>query len=286
MSEQEGWDLDAALYDEHWQPVLDAATQRFLARLDPLVRAWRVAALDGGATDVPSVLDLGTGSGALLVAAAQRWPGLRYVGLDQSAGMVARAVARATAAGLPGDGPALRWMTADAASVPLPDASVRLVVSSFVLQLVPDRRRVLDEVRRLLQPDGWLAFVTWMAADELTDADIEFDEAVIDLGIEERDPDERAPCAGDFESAEQAGVELAEAGFGDVALESDEIVHRWTRDGYLDFKEAWDERELFETLGRTQRDHLVARVRERWEPLPDDAFEFRAPLVSVLARRR
>ena len=62
-------------------------------------------------------------------------------------------------------------------------------------------------------------------------------------------------------------------------------MHGWTRDGFLAFKEAWDERDLFESLGRTQRDHLVARVRERWAALPDAAFEFRAPLVSALARR-
>jgi ubiquinone/menaquinone biosynthesis C-methylase UbiE len=249
------------------------------------VRPWRDAVGASGGADAPSILDLGTGSGALLVAAAQRWPGLRYTGLDASASMVARAVERATAAGLPGTGPALRWMTADAASLPLPDRSIRLVISSFVLQLVPDRPRVLGEVRRILEPGGWLAFVTWVVGDELTDADIEFDEAVIELGIEERDPDERSPSAGDFEDLEQARGELDEAGFVDVELEPDAIVHRWSPGDYLAFKQAWDERELFESLGRSQRDHLVARVRERWASLPSDAFEFRAPLVSALARR-
>jgi SAM-dependent methyltransferase len=281
-------DVDAALYDEHWQPVLDAATHRLLDRLEPVVAPWSREAMTVGTADparIPAILDLGTGTGALVVAAAQRWPGLRYRGLDVSPGMLSRAVDRASAAGLPGDGPALRWLTADAASVPLPDAAVRLAISSFVLQLVEDRRRVLAEVRRVLEPGGWLGFVTWLAGDELSDADRELDEAVIDLAIEERDPLERAPAAGDFESAEQAGDELAAAGFVDIALEPDVIVHTWTRDGYLAFKEAWDEHELFGSLGRAQRDHLVARVRERWAALPDDAFTFRAPLVSVLARK-
>ena len=280
-------DLDAALYDEHWQPVLDAATHRLLDRLDPVVAGWRLEsadALSGDPTRIPSVLDLGTGTGALLVAAASRWPGLRYSGLDVSAGMVARAVDRAAGAGLPADGPALRWLTSDATSLPVPDGSVRLVMSSFVLQLVGDRGRVLGEVRRVLEPGGWLAFVTWLVSDDMSDADHEFDEAVLDLEIDERDPDDRAPAAGDFESVEQAGTELANAGFVDIALEPDTIVHTWTRDGYLTFKEGWDERELFESLGRTRRAHLVARVRERWATLPDDAFSFRAPLVSALAR--
>lgn len=280
-------DLDAALYDEHWQPVLEAATHRLLDRLDPLVAGWQVEAADTLRTDptrIPSVLDLGTGTGALLVAAARRWPGLRYSGLDVSAGMVARAVDRAAGAGLPADGPALRWLTSDAASLPVPDGSVRLVMSSFVLQLVGDRERVLREVKRVLEPGGWLAFVTWLVSDDLSDADHEFDEAVLDLDIDERDPDDRAPAAGDFESVEQAGAELASAGFVDIALEHDTIVHTWTRDSYLTFKEAWDERELFESLGRSRRDHLIARVRERWAALPDGAFAFRAPLVSALAR--
>jgi ubiquinone/menaquinone biosynthesis C-methylase UbiE len=281
-------DLDAALYDEHWQPVLDAATHRLLDRLEPVVSGWLTDAVHlarGDPSGVPSVLDLGTGTGALLVAAARRWPGLRYSGLDVSPGMVGRAVERATAAGLPGDGPALRWLSSDAASVPLPDRSVRLVMSSFVLQLVGDRARVLAEVMRVLERGGWLAFVTWIVGDELSDADHEFDEAVLDLDIEERDPDDRAPAAGDFESVEQARDELRVAGFVDVAVEPDTIAHAWTREGYLAFKQAWDERELFESLGRTRRGHLLARVRERWAALPDDAFTFRAPLVSALARR-
>jgi SAM-dependent methyltransferase len=279
-------DLDAARYDAHWQPVLDAAARRLIDRLDPVVGPWRDAlASTAGPSAIPSVLDLGTGTGALLVAAAGRWPGLRYIGLDVSAGMVGRAVERATAADLPGDGPALRWLTADARSLPLADASVRLVMSSFVLQLVDDRRRVLDEIRRVLEPGGWLGFVTWLAGDELSDADHAFDEAVLDLGIEERDPDEREPAAGDFESIEHAADELTAAGYADIDVARDLIVHAWTRDGYLAFKEAWDERELFESLGRTQRDHLVVRIRERWDGLPDDAFSFRAPLVSALARK-
>lgn len=137
----------------------------------------------------------------------------------------------------------------------------------------------------MLEPGGWLGFVTWLAGDELGDADRAFDEAVLDLDIDERDPDDRAPAAGDFESVEQAGDELKVAGFTDIAVEPDVIVHAWTRDGYLGFKEAWDERELFESLGRSCRDHLVVRVRERWDELPDDAFTFRAPLVSALARK-
>src|SRR6188472_1528551 len=107
-------DRDAVLYDEHWQPVLDAATRRLLDRLEPIVSPWRdeaEATAGGDPSRVATILDLGTGTGALLVGAATRWPGLRYMGLDASSEMVERAVERATEAGSPGRGPAIRWLT-------------------------------------------------------------------------------------------------------------------------------------------------------------------------------
>ncbi|CAN5649745.1 hypothetical protein BH23CHL8_BH23CHL8_16040 [soil metagenome] len=281
-------DLDAELYDRYWQPVLDRSMGRFLDRVDgelgpPTAEAGaRPADVRPG----PLVVDVGTGTGALLVAAAARWRGARFIGLDPASGMLERARIRASAAGLPEVDDAIRWLNAVADSVPLGDGSVDRVVSSFVLQLVPDRPQALRELARILRPGGVLAFVTWMVSDMRIEPDDELDEAVLELDIDERVPEPPAASAGDYESVEQAAADLRAAGFDRPGVAADELTYTWTRDSYLAFKVDFDEPTLFESLDPEMRARLVARIRERWARLPDEAFVLRAPLLSALAWRR
>ena len=44
----------------------------------------------------------------------------------------------------------------DAEAIPLPDASVDVVTTNGVLNLVPDKGRAMREIARVLRPDGWL----------------------------------------------------------------------------------------------------------------------------------
>ena len=77
------------------------------------------------------------------------------------------------------------WIVADAAAMPLADASVDVILCAFMLQLASDRRAVLREVGRVLRPGGWLGIVTWLADELALAPDLEFDEAVYDLGLED-----------------------------------------------------------------------------------------------------
>jgi ubiquinone/menaquinone biosynthesis C-methylase UbiE len=280
-------DRDAELYDRYWQPVLEPALGRLLERMDGWLDALGAGRGErpAGQPPDPLVIDVGTGTGALLVAAAARWPGARFVGLDPAPGMLRRARLRASAAGLADTEETLRWVAGTADAMPLEDGSVDRAVSSFVLQLVPDRPRVLRELARILRPGGGLAFVTWMAPDMRIEPDDELDEAVLELGIEEREPDPPSATAGDYESAEQAEEELREAGFGSPSVMADALSHAWTRESYLAFKVDFDEASLFEPLDEELRARLLARIRERWARLPDEAFVLRAPIVLGLARR-
>jgi len=55
--------------------------------------------------------------------------------------------------------------------VPLPDASVDVVVSQEALLHVPDKERTLAEAFRILKPGGRIAFTDWVAHRPLSDAD-------------------------------------------------------------------------------------------------------------------
>jgi SAM-dependent methyltransferase len=61
-----------------------------------------------------------------------------------------------------------RLLEGAADAIPLPDASVDVALSSFVLQLVPNRHAALTEIRRVLRPGGRLGLI-WNSRDESVD---------------------------------------------------------------------------------------------------------------------
>ena len=96
-------------------------------------------------------LDLGTGPGYVALEIAGRRPGLQMVGLDLAAHMVARARQQAGRTDLNGR---VAWPQGDGHALPFSDGSFDLVVSSFALHHWDDPLRVLDEIARVLKPDG------------------------------------------------------------------------------------------------------------------------------------
>ncbi|MFN8624201.1 MAG: class I SAM-dependent methyltransferase [Chloroflexota bacterium] len=269
----ERYDRDADRYGRHWAPVLDTSARALLARVATDVRRLPAA---------PVIVDVGTGLGVLALEALARWPAATVVATDASAGMLREAQATAARLGL-GDDPRLRWVHAPAHALGLPDRSVDLVVSSFVFQLVPDRAAAFAEARRVLRPGGTLAFVTWLDRGEDYAPAWEFDEAVLDVGIEEDEPEGEDRRAGDFRSSRAAARELRAAGFRGISARPDRLTFRWSEEEYLAFKRAYEEDELFASLDAATADALVARARERWATLHPDDWTWRAELVSAVA---
>jgi SAM-dependent methyltransferase len=102
------------------------------------------------------VLDLGSGGGIdCLIAARSVAPGGRVVGIDFLAEMVDRATRAAVEAGLVN----VRFLESEMEALPLPDASVDVVISNGVINLSPRKVRVLSEAFRVLRPGGRLAIV-------------------------------------------------------------------------------------------------------------------------------
>jgi ubiquinone/menaquinone biosynthesis C-methylase UbiE len=264
----ERYDAGAAEYARYWAPVLVQTAERLIDEVDAVFRGDRLR-----------ILDVGSGTGTLALAALRRWRHAEVTATDAAAGMLDFARGRAEEAGLAGDG-RLSFVVGLADELPLPTGSFDVAVSSFVLQLVPDRLAALTEIRRVLRPGGLLAYVTWLDRDsrEPFRAADEFDEAVYDLEIDEPDESDEQ-IAGDVRSARAAADELRRAGFVRVSTRDEDLVYIWTMEEYLDYKLAYDERALLSTLSVDQRAELERNARERLSRLAPSDFSWHAPVV-------
>ena len=129
---------------------------------DPLnrllgVRQIRRRLLDqAGLQPGQRVLEIGCGTGDLLLAAKRAQPAAAVVGLDPDLAALARAHRKARRRGL-----AVQLDRGYADELPYADDSVDVVLSSFMLHHVPDDQRgpATREVRRVLRPGGALHLV-------------------------------------------------------------------------------------------------------------------------------
>jgi ubiquinone/menaquinone biosynthesis C-methylase UbiE len=271
MTEQaERYDRLAEGYAQWWAPVLAPAVQRLLDRAAP----W----LSAGPT---SVVDIGTGTGQLALAAIDRWPGVSVVGVDASDGM--RAMADALAERTLGlAAPRFRTTVAFADELPFPDATFDHALSSFVFQLVPNRARALREARRVLRPGGFLAYVSWLQDHRAFEPDLIFDEVLESFDLGGREPDGRS---GDLPSVARAAGELRRAGFAEVNAEADILEHAFSVESYLAFLTEFDEETLFAELDPDLREDVLATMRRRLGRLAQDELTMRFPIVFASGRR-
>jgi len=99
------------------------------------------------------VLDIGTGTGTLALAIAERLTEGRVVGIDPTEAMLARARENVQRAGL---ADRIEFRAASAEALPFADASFDVVVSSIALHHTTVSR-ALPEMVRVLRPGGRLA---------------------------------------------------------------------------------------------------------------------------------
>jgi SAM-dependent methyltransferase len=119
------------------------------------------------------VLDLGSGGGIDVLLSARRvGPSGKVYGLDMTDEMLELARGNAEQAGVAN----VEWLKGVIEEIPLPDASVDVVISNCVINLSPDKAKVLRETARVLRPGGRLAFTDVVAdpdMDETTRASME-----------------------------------------------------------------------------------------------------------------
>ena len=101
-------------------------------------------------SDPQAILDVGCGTGALLRAAAVRFPAATRAGADPAERMIAVAADAA---------PTARFVVAPAERLPFGDAEFDLVVSTNSFHNWPDQRAGIAEIGRVLRPGGTLVLV-------------------------------------------------------------------------------------------------------------------------------
>jgi SAM-dependent methyltransferase len=273
MPEDQGtrYDRIAPGYARHWAPVIRPAAVRLLEDLAPFI--------DGGAREL---IDIGTGTGTLALAALARWPAVRVTGIDGSSEMVHWAIGEADQRLATAERPRFTTIVALADRLPVPDGSFDLAMSSFVFQLVPNRAAAFREARRVLRAGGTLGFVTWLrAGDELDPPDRVLEEVLDEFGFEPPEPD---GDRGDPPSPRAAADSLRRAGFRDVRAHADALFHRWTPRAYVDFVEHFAEESIFDELVTRERLALRRRLLQRVGALPARDLRLRLPIVYVTGR--
>jgi trans-aconitate methyltransferase len=141
------YSASAREYGDLWAPVLQPTSEHLISAM-PLAGA-------------STVLDLGSGTGALLPALHAAAPKARVIGVDRATGMLAEARARGSSTPL---------AAMDLVQLGIRESVADAAVLAFVLFLIPDPAAALAEVRRVLpissagcsrMPDWWSPASGW-----------------------------------------------------------------------------------------------------------------------------
>jgi SAM-dependent methyltransferase len=139
----------------------------------------------------------------VLLSAARVGPAGKAYGLDMTQEMLALARENARKAGAEN----VEFLEGIIESIPLPDASIDVVISNCVINLSTDKAAVVEEMFRVLRPGGRIGISDVVADDDLSPA-------------ERAQRGSYVGCiAGALSFTEYRG-ELVGAGFGDVEIEA------------------------------------------------------------------
>ncbi len=149
------------------------------------------------------VVDLGSGAGIDCFIAARRvGRSGRVIGIDMTPEMLARARDLAKTSGeLP-----VEFRLGEIEHLPVADASVDVVLSNCVINLVVDKAQVYREAFRILRPGGRIALADVVATRPIPAA-------------MRADPDRWCSCSSGAITSSEVSALLSSAGFADISIE-------------------------------------------------------------------
>jgi ubiquinone/menaquinone biosynthesis C-methylase UbiE len=163
--QSDGWlsEESAAIYDTQVEVLFTGSADVMRRRALRPIAEW----MTGRNQRSLRGLDVGCGTGRLLAFLHHAWPGMKWTGLDLSAPYLAEARR------LIGSTARVKLIEGAAEKLPFEDASLDLVVSSFLLHELPADVRIaaLAETRRVLKPDGLAVIVDSMQRGDQPDWD-------------------------------------------------------------------------------------------------------------------
>jgi SAM-dependent methyltransferase len=170
-----------------------------------------IAALEEGEV----VLDLGSGGGFdAFLAAREVGASGRVIGVDMTPAMISKARHNAEKGGFSN----VEFRLGEIEHLPVPDASVDVIISNCVINLSPDKAQVFRDSYRALKPGGRLAVSDVVASTELPEP-------------MRNDPQLHAACVAGASQVDELQRLLAEAGFSDIRIqpkdESREFIRDW-----------------------------------------------------------
>lgn len=153
------------------------------------------------------VLDLGSGGGIDVLLSARRvGPTGKAYGLDMTDEMLELARENQRKAGIDN----AEFLRGDIESIPLPDASVDVIISNCVINLSGDKREVLAEAFRVLKPGGRFAVSDVVVRGEVPE-------------VVRRSMELWVGCIAGALTESDFRTYLAEAGFVDIDIEPTRI---------------------------------------------------------------
>jgi SAM-dependent methyltransferase len=198
------------------------AYERFMGRWS---RA--VAPLLVDFTDVPDtgrVLDVGSGTGSLAFAIAERKPKCHVLGIDPSNEYIAYANSRNRFPDRVG------FEVGDAQELRFPDSAFEASLSLLVFNFIPNAGKALGEVRRVTKAGGRISAAVWDYGAGMRMLRVFWDAAVsLDARAEQRDEKHMPLCrASELSSAwKQAGLESVSEQPLDITMQFESFADYW-----------------------------------------------------------
>jgi arsenite methyltransferase len=147
---------------EYPEPELSRVPDGSVEAFSGVANHWMLGRIERGEV----VLDLGCGGGTdLLIAALMTGRDGRVIGVDMTPAMLEQARASAAQMGLEN----VELYESLIEYLPLRDGSVDVVISNGVLDLVPDKEAVFDEIDRVLRPAGRLQIADVVIHNEVSE---------------------------------------------------------------------------------------------------------------------